>query len=143
MYTKILVPVDGSENAALACAHAVDLAKSGDMEIVLLSCYQVRSARIGAGSGKKLIAASLESKCKESLAPCEALCAENGLKYKSVIRRGTPSAVIVQVAEEENCDLIVIGSRGLGNIAGAVMGSVTNKVLKDAPVPVLVVRKKA
>ena len=140
MYKKILIPVDGSENATLACSHAIALAKSGNMEVVLLSCYEMQSARVGAGGSA--IAASLEGQCKGTLASCESLCAENGLKYKCLIKCGNPSKCIIEAAEEEDCDLIVIGSRGLGSIVGTVMGSVTSQVLRDSSIPVLVVRKK-
>jgi nucleotide-binding universal stress UspA family protein len=139
MYKKILLPVDGSENALLACRHAIDLAKSCAMEIVLLNCYGELSARIG-GAARNEIISELEAEAKSILGPCESLCAESGLNYKTLICCGGPARIIVQVAQSEGCDIIVIGSRGLSEFAGMVLGSVTHRVLRHSTVPVLVVR---
>ena len=145
MYKKILIPVDGSEHSVLACESAIAIAKGGGggEEIVLLSCYEVRSARIGASSAKGEIVNELEAEGKKTLAPYELLCMKAGVNYKAMVERGKPADTIVHIAKQEDCDLIVMGSRGLGKLVGAVLGSVTTTVLKDTPVPVLVVKKKA
>ena len=139
MYKKILLPVDGSANSVQACNHAIDLAKSGNMDVVLLHCYGELTARIG-GVVRDEIIALLEGDGKVILAPCERLCEENNVTYKSLIRSGGPGRTIVQAAQAEGCDLIVMGSRGLSDFAGMVMGSVTHRVLRHSSVPVLVVR---
>jgi nucleotide-binding universal stress UspA family protein len=134
-----MLPVDGSENSTLACNHAIDLAKTKGMEIVLLNSYGQLSARIG-GAARAQIISTLEEESRSILAPVERLCEENNLKYKSLIRGGTPSNAIIQAAQEEGCDIIVIGACGRSNLAGIVLGSVTQQVLRHATVPVLVVR---
>jgi len=123
----------------LACRHAIALATAGNMEIVLVNCYGELPATIGGTARDEVIALS-EAEGKAILAPCERLCEESGLKYKSLIRCGGPGRTIVQVAQAEGCDIIVMGSRGLSDFAAMVMGSVTHRVLRHSSVPVLVVR---
>lgn len=139
MYKKILLPVDGSENAVLACRHAIDLARFGAMEIVLLNCYGELPATIG-GTARDEIIALAEAEGTTILTPCEHLCAENGITCKTLVRCGGPGRTIVQVAQAEGCDLIVMGSRGLSDFSGMVMGSVSHRVLRHSTVPVLIVR---
>lgn len=139
MYKKILLPIDGSENAALACRHAVALAAAGTMEIVLLNCYGELPATIG-GAARDEIIAQAEAEGKSLLAPGEQMCEESGIKHKALVRCGGPGRTIVQVAQAEGCDIIVMGSRGLSDFSGMVMGSVSHRVLRHSTVPVLVVR---
>lgn len=139
MYKKILLPIDGSENAALACRHAVDLALAGDMEIVLLNCYGELPATIG-GTARDEIIALAEAEGKNILTRCALLCEENAVRHKIMVRCGGPGRTIVQVAQAEGCDIIVMGSRGLSDFSGMVMGSVSHRVLRHSTVPVLIVR---
>lgn len=138
-YKKLLVPIDGSENAALACRHAVSLADSAKLEIVLLHCYGDLPATIGGDARDEIIALS-EAEGKTMLAPCERMCEEAGVSCKALVRCGSPGRTIVQVAESEGCDLIVMGSRGLSDFSGMVMGSVSHRVLRHASMPVLIIR---
>lgn len=138
-YKKILVPVDGSDNAALACRHAVSLAMDGNLEIVLLHCYPDLPATIGGDARDEIIAAS-EMEGKRLLAPCQEHCEESGVKCKTLVRCGGPGRTIVQVAQAEGCDLVVMGSRGLSDFSGMVLGSVSHRVLRHATMPILIVR---
>lgn len=139
MYKKILLPIDGSEHAALACSHALALAKSGNMEIVLLNCYGELPATIGGTAREELIAMSEEAG-KNVMSPCFRLCEDSGVKTSMLVRAGGPGRTIVQVAQQEGCDVIVMGSRGLSDFSGMVMGSVSHRVLRHSTVPVLIVR---
>lgn len=138
-YKKLLVPVDGSDNADLACRHALGLAKTGGAEIVLLNCYGELPLTIG-GEARDLIIADSEAEGQRILAPSIKLCGEAGIRYKALVRSGGPGRTIVQVAEQEKCDLIVMGSRGLSDFSGMVMGSVSHRVLRHSAIPVLIVR---
>lgn len=138
-YKKILVPLDGSDNAALACRHAVALAADGRLELVLLHCYGDLPATIGGRARDEMIAAS-EEEGRILMAPCVRHCEENGVKCKALVRSGGPGRTIVMVAQAEGCDLIVMGSRGLSDFSGMVMGSVSHRVLRHATMPILIVR---
>ncbi|MDL2268309.1 universal stress protein [Desulfovibrio sp. OttesenSCG-928-G15] len=138
-YKKLLVPIDGSEHSTLALKHAIALAKSGDMSLVLLHCYGELPAAIGGSARDEIIAISLEEG-KKLLAPGEELCKENNIPFTTLIKAGAPGRTIVHEAEAEGCDLIVMGSRGLSDFSGMVMGSVSHRVLRHASMPVLIVR---
>lgn len=138
-YRKILVPVDGSIHADMACRHAAGIAKCGGGALVLLHCYGELPAIIG-GEAREEIIATCEFEAKQILAAFEQHCKENEVPYTTLIRAGRPGRTIVQVCKEEYCDLIVMGSRGLSDFSGMVMGSVSHRVLTHSPVPVMVVR---
>ncbi len=138
-YKKLLVPLDGSENATLALTHAVKLAKTGNMSIVLLHCYGELPATIGGAARDEIIDLS-EAEGKAILAPGEQVCKDSGVPCKPVVHSGNPGRTIVTVAQAEGCDLIVMGSRGLSDFSGMVMGSVSHRVLRHATMPVLIVR---
>jgi len=138
-YKKILVPLDGSENAKLAARHAVALAKSGDMQVILLYCYGEIPTAIG-GDARDTIIAECEKQGKSILEVAKLMCEKDGVSFKEVVAAGSPGRTIVSVAEKEHCDLIVMGSRGLSDFSGMVMGSVSHRVLRHAAMPVLVVR---
>ncbi|MDR2075652.1 MAG: universal stress protein [Desulfovibrio sp.] len=138
-YKKILVPVDGSPHAEMACHHAVGLARDGGTEIILLHCYGELPMTLGGDSREAVIAAS-EKEAGRFLAPCLRYCEENQARCRSIVHNGSPSRTIVRVAKEERCDLIVMGSRGLSEFSGLVMGSVSHRVLEYADIPVLLVK---
>lgn len=138
-YKKALVPLDGSAHASLACRHAVSLAQAGDMELILLYCYGELPASLGGDARNDVIALS-EEEGKSILAPCAQYCEESGVKCQNLIRSGGPGRTIVLTAQAENCDLIIMGSRGLSDFSGMVMGSVSHRVLRHSTVPVLIVR---
>lgn len=138
-YKKLLVPLDGSDNATLACKHAIGLAKAGNMSIVLLHCYGELPATIGGAARDEIIALS-EAEGNAILSPGVQLCKENGIPCKTVVSSGNPGRTIVTVAHTEGCDLIIMGSRGLSDFSGMVMGSVSHRVLRHSTMPVLIVR---
>lgn len=139
LYKKLLVPVDGSEHAMLACRHAVALADEDKTEIVLLHCYGDLPNAIGGKARKDLIAAC-EKDGMKMLAKAIKLCEEGGIPYIPAIQSGAPGREIVLAAQKHGCDLIIMGSRGLSDFSGMVMGSVSHRVLRHATIPVLIVR---
>ena len=62
-----------------------------------------------------------------------------GLNVKTILKKGPAGPVIIEEAEKENCDLIVVGSRGLGNITSVLISSVSNYVVHHAKCPVLLI----
>ena len=138
-YKKVLVPLDGSPHASLACRHAVALAQGSGMELVLLYCYGELPAAIGGDARDDIIRLS-EEEGTAILEPCKRHCEENNVPCKTIIRSGGPGRTIVLTSQSEGCDLIVMGSRGLSDFSGMVMGSVSHRVLRHSTVPVLIVR---
>ncbi len=138
-YKKLLVPLDGSENAELALRHAISLARAMGASVALLNCYGELPLAIG-GDARDAIVAESEKEGMGILSPAAERCAQAEVPCKTLVRSGGPGRTIVQTAQAEGCDLIVMGSRGLSDFSGMVMGSVSHRVLRHATVPVLIVR---
>ncbi len=142
MYKKILLPTDGSKFSENAEKHALFLAEKTGAEIIAVSVIE-NSFSIGLPSEDTIheINQLLKEETKANLNKVTALKDEmdSNIKITSVIREGSPAAVILDVAEEENVDLIVIGSSGKSGFDRFLMGSVATKVVKSASCSVLVV----
>jgi nucleotide-binding universal stress UspA family protein len=145
--TKLLLAADGSEEATLAARTATDIAeKTGsELHVVLVGLSvsyigmgPVEIADIPAPSQKELTEEAqsiLDTQSKQ-------IEAAGGIVTQAHLRVGRPDEEIVALAEELGAGLIVIGSRGLGGIRRALMGSVSDSVVRHAHCPVLVVRKE-
>ena len=138
-YDKILIAIDGSDHADLAFRQALGIAQERDVEFILLNCFEELPSSIG-GAARTGLVAELEKDARNTLAPYEKLAKDAGKSYKSFVRSGPAARAIVHLADEEKCDLIVMGSRGLGDFSGILMGSVSHRVLSQATQPVLIVR---
>ena len=139
MYKKILVPTDGSDFAKDAQLHALFLAKVSGAEIIALSVSENHFINgISVSEEIEQINQILTDRCKKDLQEFEDMNDE-GVKISSVIKEGSPAKTILEVAEEEDIDLIVIGSSGKSGFDRFILGSVSDKVVNAAKCPVLVV----
>jgi nucleotide-binding universal stress UspA family protein len=139
MYKKILVPTDGSEFAKKAQLHALFLAKVSSAEIIALSVSENHFINgISMTEEVEQLNQILKDRCKDDLKEFEEMN-EDGVKISSVIKEGSPANVILEVAIEEDIDLIVIGSSGKSGFDRFILGSVSDKVVNAAKCPVLVV----
>ncbi len=86
-----------------------------------------------------MIAQHHKQKSKEDLARALRMLHRKAVKAEILVRVGEPGETIVKVARQKHCGEIVMGSRGLGNLKGLILGSVTSKVIHAARVPVTVV----
>jgi len=137
---KILLPVDGSENSRRAMEQAKNLSVIMGTEIVLL---YVTGAIPHFIKGTPLAEAEKDQKEEaiQILAPFQTFLTENKVTYSvSALPGYQVWNKIIEVAGDKECDLIVMGSRGRGDWEGAMLGSVTHKVLAHCTLPVLVVR---
>ena len=139
MYKKILVPTDGSEFAKKAQKHALFLAKVSGAEIVAVSVTENNFI-----SGLPLddevyqLNQVLNERSEENLKEFDK-ANEDDLKITHVIREGSPAKVILEVAKDEDIDLIVMGSSGKSGFDRFIMGSVADKVVNSAKCAVLIV----
>lgn len=141
MYKKILLPTDGSKYSQNAEKHAIFLAEKTGAEILALSVIE-NNFSIGLPDDTvDEINQLLKEETKENLGKVNDLKdqLDDNVKITSLIKEGSPAAVILDVAEEENVDLIVIGSSGKSGFDRFLMGSVAAKVVKSAKCSVLVV----
>jgi nucleotide-binding universal stress UspA family protein len=140
MYQSIVVGTDGSETAQRAVDHATRLAAALGGRLHLVSAYQpLRGSRIDAPEGAAKVwaiapDAEVEAIVEEALARIRA----TGVTVKSHTVTGDPADALLEVAERENADLIVVGNRGMHGMH-RVLGSVPNKVSHRARCSVLIV----
>ena len=139
MYKKILVPTDGSEFARKAQRHALFLAKVSGAEIVAVSVTENNFVN-GLPLDDEIYQLNqvLNERSEENLKEFDKLN-EDDIKITHVIREGSPARVILEVANEEQVDLIVMGSSGKSGFDRFIMGSVADKVVNSAKCAVLVV----
>ena len=139
MYKRILVPTDGSEFAKKAQKHALFLAKVSGAEIIAVSVTENNFVN-GLPLDDELYQLNqiLKERSEENLKEFDELNVDD-LKITHVIREGSPAKVILEVAGEEDVDLIVMGSSGKSGFDRFIMGSVADKVVNSAKCAVLVV----
>ena len=139
---KIILPTDGSEEAKLAYEPAFDIARIKGAEIITV--YVIREGYIFWEVPHPDIILELEKGEAEYgekiLDEIEKIGEKYGVKVKKRIEKGRPSETIIKIAREEDADLIVMGTRGRGGVK-RIIGSVADGVIKEAPCPVLAVRK--
>lgn len=142
MYKKVLLPTDGSKYSENAEQHALFLAEKSGAEIIALSVIE-NGFSIGLPSDDTIyeINQMLKEETKQNLKRVEEIRDEvdSDIKVTSLVKEGSPAAVILDVAEDEDVDLIVIGSSGKTGFDRFLMGSVASKVVKSAKCSVLVV----
>ena len=140
MYKKILVPTDGSEFAKKAQKHALFLAKVSGAEIVAVSVTENNFVNgLPLDDEVYQLNQILKERSEENLKEFDELNDNNDLKITHVIREGSPAKVILEVAKEEDIDLIVMGSSGKSGFDRFIMGSVADKVVNSAKCAVLVI----
>lgn len=141
MYAKILVAYDGSKAAKQALSQAIKICASfgSKLEVVHVSSYSAFQI------GQTFIPVP-QNFAEEVYAHAEKILDEAREQIselpsaRAILLQGQPAKAILEYAEDSNCDLIVIGSRGLGGIRELVLGSVSHNVVQHAKVPILVVK---
>jgi len=153
MYKKILVAFDGSEPSRNALDHAVSIANQWKAELSILSVVPrvmmpvfpdegFGAAPITAAQDMSDYQDKMKNIYAKSLREAELDIKEAfpDMKVITQLLEGRPSNIIIEEAEKENVDLIVIGSRGLGGITGWILGSTSRHVVESCTKPVLVVK---
>ena len=139
MYKKILVPTDGSEFAKKAQQHAMFLASVSGAEIYAVTVTENNFVNgLPLDEEVKQLNEMLKERSEENLKEFDKLNDKN-LKINHVIKEGSPAKAILEVANDENIDLIVMGSSGKSGFDRFIMGSVADKVVNSAKCAVLVV----
>ena len=148
--TKILLATDGSEEAQLALSTAVDQANSTNSELHVVTvgpwnpdpAYATHEASFRRQTYEE-VSEAIGKEAQETLdTQVRKIEEAGGSVQEAHLRRGRKDQAIVRLAEEIGAGLIVTGSRGLGGVRRALMGSVSDSVVRHAHCPVLVVRKQ-
>lgn len=138
---KILMPVDGSECALRAVQHVIkSLPNFTEVSLHLLNVQPALPSDVGRFiSAEDLKGYYQDEAAKEMQSARDALDAAKA-EYQVHIVVGDPAHSIARFADEQGCDLIVMGTHGRTGLAGVVLGSVASKTLTLSKVPVLVVK---
>lgn len=144
MYQHVLLPTDGSDIASKAVAAAVDLAKRYGARLSVISVIDPLPFITFPEGGGEALAYYLEASeeaAKQGLALAGKIASEAGVTFEThVLREHGPAQSIIEYANKQGCDLIVVGSHGRRGLDAVLLGSVAHKVLTLSKVPVLVVK---
>ena len=136
--TRILLATDGSPDAALAARSAVELSGNSGSELHVVHVGEFLPTYLAFTEEEP---AELRRKAREILeAQTRSIEDEGGAVAEAHLRLGRPAEEVINLAEEIGAGIVVVGSRGLGALRRAVLGSVSENVVRYAPCPVFVVR---
>jgi nucleotide-binding universal stress UspA family protein len=138
MIRTILVAVDGSAHASAALDFAIDLARRYDARLILVHAFPHVSDLLGTPHYDHLLNARML--IGQRLLEAARTQVGDAAPTDVQLVEGPPAAAILRVAAEEACDMIAVGSRGHGQLAGLVLGSVSAVVAQQAECPVVIVR---
>jgi nucleotide-binding universal stress UspA family protein len=141
--TKVLVPMDGSVHSMHAVDHVIRGVASGGAapEVHLLNVQpQILSGHARMYLKKDLIDEYYQEEALKALKPAQDKLDQAGIKYVASHQVGNTPDVIARYIKSTGCEMVVMGSRGLGSVHGMVLGSVATKVLHLVDVPVTLVK---
>ncbi|HKA44581.1 MAG TPA: universal stress protein [Burkholderiales bacterium] len=135
----ILLPVDGSDASSRTVDHFLRHLEwyKGEVEVHLLN---VQPNVAGAFLSRDMVAKFQQEEGMKALRPVMSKLDAAKVKYQRHIGAGDPAETISGYAKEHGCDLVFMGTRGMGSVSNLVLGSVAMKVIHLTPVPVLLVK---
>ncbi|SHH83250.1 universal stress protein [Pollutimonas bauzanensis] len=138
----ILVPVDGSESSSRAVRAAIKAVNEfGGATLHLLTVHPpIVSGNVKRFFSVEAINDYYQDEGRNALLPAKAILDEAGIAYTEEIAVGPVAQTIADYAKKKECDMIIMGTRGLGAVAGFVLGSVTTKVLGLVDIPVALIK---
>lgn len=142
-YRNIVIATDGSENTRRAVSHGIEIAKLSGATVYAL--YVVNTSSIISDSwtiGKESIYQIIRSEGEKAVSEVKKIGDKSGVKVKEVVLDGYPGSEIIDFAENNDIDLIVMGTLGKTGLDRLLIGSVAEKVVRGSKVPVMVVSGK-
>jgi nucleotide-binding universal stress UspA family protein len=150
MFTKILYPTDFSKKSSHALGMVKKLREAGASIVYLVHCIDIREVNTMAEmegfssiqytSILEEINAELRKKAEEKLEAITKELSDLGFRVEERLVNGIPFKEILRIAEKEKVDAIVMGSTGKGLLAEVLLGSTSDKVVREAQVPVIIVK---
>ncbi|HUS75269.1 MAG TPA: universal stress protein [Methanothrix sp.] len=143
MYKRILIATDGSDKSKLAAEEGMELAKALGAQVTALYVVNeviIASAVRQLGSERKDVEDRLKVAGEKAVDDIKAMGNKGGVSVDAIVRIGAPANAVIDTAGAEKADLIVMGSHGESGASKLLIGSVVQKVLYWATIPVLVVR---
>lgn len=141
MFQRIILATDGSAHAEEALGYAQRLALRDDARVIVVHAFEPVPSYLGEPWGDRVMARHVSAGQAVAAQAAQKL-EEAGVDHGVEVLEGPPAEAILRVADVRDCDLIVMGSRGHGALASLLLGSVSQRVLSHARMPVLVVRAR-
>ena len=139
MFASILVAVDGSESSKKAFDESVFLAQKCSSKLFVI--HVVLDWEYGGDSAATFeLIEDLRTKGMELLERCKNQALKNNVQVETLLEQGEYAHEIIEVEKRKDCELIMMGSRGMSPIKELMLGSVSLKVMHHASCPVMVVR---
>lgn len=139
---RILIPVDGSDTAIRAVNTAIEavVERTTRPHVHLITVQApIVSGNVTRFFTAEMIDSYYQEEGEKALTAARQALNDAGIEFQEKVLVGPVAQTIIRHAEDENCDHIVMGTRGLGAVTSVVLGSVTNKVLATSSVPVTLV----
>jgi nucleotide-binding universal stress UspA family protein len=142
MFSSIVVGTDGSDTARQAVIQASEMARATGARLVIVSAYTPVAARVAASESSEAADwnAGPDVLVDGVLSDATSATAASGIQVDTRAVRGDAADAIIEVAEQEGADLIVVGNKGMTGARRFLLGSVPNKVSHHAPCSVLIIR---
>jgi len=138
LYMNILVPLDGSKYSEKALIHACEMARNYQSRLILLYVVE-KSIPINLLDRKEYLEI-LRGFGDKVLAKGKKITIKRGVDSKIIMKEGNVSTEIIKLAKKEQCNMIIMGSKGLGKAARFFLGSVSNKMANNSPCSILIVK---
>jgi len=138
LYMNILVPLDGSKYSEKALLHACDMAKNYQSRLILL--YVVEKLISINPLDRKAYLVMLRKVGNSVLVKGKKTALKQGIDSKIILKEGNIANEIIKLAKKEQCNLIIVGNKGLGATARFFLGSVSNKLANNSPCSILIVK---
>ena len=138
LYMNILVPLDGSNYSKKALLQACDIAKNYQAKLILV--YVVDKSRSLNLLDKNEYLKMLRRFGEKVLVKGKETAKTKGMDVTTIMKEGNITNEIVKLAKNKKCNLIIVGSKGLGATARFFLGSVSNKLANNSPCSVLIVK---
>jgi nucleotide-binding universal stress UspA family protein len=139
MFEKILLATDGSRHSERALEYARDLALRNDALVIVVHAFEAVPGYLGEPLKGDLVARHVNVG-REIAKQAAIELQDAGVDVDTEVLQGPPGAAILDVAEARQVDLIVMGTRGQGELTSLLLGSVSHRVLAHSLVPVMVVK---
>jgi nucleotide-binding universal stress UspA family protein len=138
---RVLVPIDGSDNALRALQRAITVARDREpFELHLINVQPPLGGGVTTFVGTAAVKDYQREEGEKAMASARALLEREGIPFTAHITVGPLGQSIAGFARQLGCEAIIMGTRGMGKITGALLGSVSTDVIQHAEVPVTLVK---
>ena len=138
IFKKILVPLDGSKYSERALKQACEISNVFDSNLILVYVVE-KSIPINLLDRKEYLE-MLEKFGNKTIDKANNILLKNGITAKAFLKKGNIVNEIEKIIKKERCDLVIVGSKGLGSVTRLLLGSVSNKLAQSSPCSVLIIK---